>query len=91
MVNTPNGPCYFCCCKGGSCNHPQIFAREASKLPINQHQAAPYNPYGNGGHRPSQNYYPMGWYTGTAAQTNNPFFLVAVILIIFLVLCHSVQ
>uniref|UniRef100_A0A183FGD0 UPAR/Ly6 domain-containing protein n=1 Tax=Heligmosomoides polygyrus TaxID=6339 RepID=A0A183FGD0_HELPZ len=36
MANTPSGPCYFCCCRGGSCNHPAIFAREASQLSISQ-------------------------------------------------------
>ncbi|KIH55378.1 hypothetical protein ANCDUO_14464 [Ancylostoma duodenale] len=34
QANTPSGPCYFCCCRGGSCNHPVIFAREASRLSI---------------------------------------------------------
>ncbi|EYC09365.1 hypothetical protein Y032_0061g3300 [Ancylostoma ceylanicum] len=34
MANTPSGPCYFCCCRGGSCNHPAIFAREASRLSV---------------------------------------------------------
>ncbi|CAI4232255.1 unnamed protein product [Auanema sp. JU1783] len=29
MVNTASGPCYLCCCKGGSCNHPQVFAQQA--------------------------------------------------------------
>ncbi|KAK6017573.1 hypothetical protein OSTOST_16902, partial [Ostertagia ostertagi] len=32
MANTPSGPCYFCCCRGGSCNHPAVFAREVSRL-----------------------------------------------------------
>ncbi|VDO41934.1 unnamed protein product [Haemonchus placei] len=33
MANTASGPCYFCCCRGGSCNHPAVFAREAQRLP----------------------------------------------------------
>ncbi|VDM68416.1 unnamed protein product, partial [Strongylus vulgaris] len=34
MANTPTGPCYFCCCRGGLCNHPAIFAREAARIPV---------------------------------------------------------
>ncbi|UMM25904.1 hypothetical protein L5515_005530 [Caenorhabditis briggsae] len=88
MVNTPNGPCYFCCCKGGSCNHPSIFAREAAKLPMNQQQIQTYNPSGYNPYS-RQNYYPMPWYN-TASQPSNPFFLIAIIIIIFLVLSYSV-
>ncbi|CAI2349130.1 unnamed protein product [Caenorhabditis sp. 36 PRJEB53466] len=86
MVQTINGPCYFCCCKGGSCNHPQIFAREASKLPINNQlqQNQMYSAYDR-----RQSYYPMGWYN-TASQPSNPFLLVAIILIILLVFSRSV-
>ncbi|KJH43490.1 hypothetical protein DICVIV_10496 [Dictyocaulus viviparus] len=32
MDNTPSGPCYFCCCRGGSCNNPVLFARSAASL-----------------------------------------------------------
>uniref|UniRef100_A0A0K0DDG7 CX domain-containing protein n=1 Tax=Angiostrongylus cantonensis TaxID=6313 RepID=A0A0K0DDG7_ANGCA len=32
MANTPFGPCYFCCCRGGSCNHPAVFARDAASV-----------------------------------------------------------
>ncbi|WKY02385.1 hypothetical protein Q1695_015994 [Nippostrongylus brasiliensis] len=32
MANTASGPCYFCCCRGGSCNHPEVFAREALRV-----------------------------------------------------------
>ncbi|KAF1759968.1 hypothetical protein GCK72_008213 [Caenorhabditis remanei] len=87
MVNTRNGPCYFCCCKGGSCNHPQVFAREASKLPINQQQMQTYNPTAYNPYS-GQNYYPFQWYN-TASTPSNPFFLIAIILIIFLVLGFS--
>ncbi|ETN74317.1 hypothetical protein NECAME_13061, partial [Necator americanus] len=34
MANTASGPCYFCCCRGGSCNHPAVFAREAAQISI---------------------------------------------------------
>ncbi|WKY02386.1 hypothetical protein Q1695_015994 [Nippostrongylus brasiliensis] len=27
MANTASGPCYFCCCRGGSCNHPEDYKR----------------------------------------------------------------
>ncbi|CAB3401264.1 unnamed protein product [Caenorhabditis bovis] len=84
MVNTENGPCYFCCCKGGSCNHPQVFAREASKLPINQ--IPTYQGSSNGQSAP--NYYPIPWYN-TSAKTANPLFVVVIVLLILAVISYS--
>ncbi|CAI5445076.1 unnamed protein product [Caenorhabditis angaria] len=80
MVNTENGPCYFCCCKGGSCNDPRVFAREAAKLPINSggQMIGGGGGYINQPSYPNSPLYSMPWYN--SSNSLSPFLTLLILL-----------